>query len=176
MVDVMRILLLACFWAMPLFAQTLDPRYEAVGDFEGNFGETPLVLNALFDLEKDRSTAQLRDASGVATVSISARAIGEDGKPTSPAVSFTIGPIGAGGDNVRSDVFYSDTTGYYVTDNDIGGRVSLSEFEQVGTSVSFSVEATLQAVKRGDDGFVVDEARTSQVISGNFVGTLTDVD
>lgn len=172
----MRILLVACLLATPLFAQSLDPQYETVGDFDGVFGETPLVLNSLFDLEKDRSMVQLRDASGFATVSISARAIGEDGKPTSPSVSFTIGPIGAGGGDVQSDVFYSDASGYFVTDNDIGGRVSLSDYEQNGTSVSFSFEATLQPIKRGDDGFEVDDARIDQVISGTFSGIMTDVD
>lgn len=172
----MRILLLACFLATPVFAQSPDPRYEPVGEFDGVFGETPLALVSLFDLEKDRSAVKLRDASGFATLSIGARTIGEDGKPTSPSVSFTIGPIGAGGNDVRSDVFYVDTSGYYVTDNDIGGRAFLSDYNQADKSVSFFVEATLQPVKRGDDGFEVDDARTSQVISGTFSGTLTDVD
>lgn len=172
----MRIFLLAFLAATPLFAQSLDPRYEQVGNFDGTFGPTPLVLFSLFDKDKDRSGVKLRDASGFTTLSISARAVGEDGKPESPSLSFTIGPIGAGGPEVRSDVFYSDDTGYYVTDNDIGGRADLSDYAQTGESVSFTVEATLQPVKRGDDGFEVDGARDSKIISGAFSGTVTDVD
>ena len=168
--------LVAFFAASPLLAQSLDPRYRSVGKFEGSFGETAFVLNSLFDLEKDRSAVKLRDASGFSNISIRARIIGEDGKPTNPSVTFTVGPIRAGGSDVRTDVFYNDATGYYATDNDIGGRVSLSDYEQNDTSVSFSIEAPLQPVKRGGDGFVVDESRVSRVISGTFSGTMTDVD
>lgn len=172
----MRIFLAAFSLATPVFAQPLDPRYEDVGRFDGIFGTTSLSLSALYDTEKDRSMVKLRDASGFATLSISARMIDDDGKPAAPSISFTIGPIGAGGSDVRSDIFYFDTSGYYVTDNDIGGRVGLSDYQQSNTSVSFSFAATLQPVKRGGDGFIVDDTRTNQRISGNFTGTLTDVD
>ena len=172
----MRILLAVCFLANPLFAQTLDPRYEPVGSFEGAFGEAAIVLNLLFDLEKERSMVRIRDASGFETISISARTIGGDGKPTNPSVSFTIGPIGAGGAGVRSDVYFGDKSGGFVTDNDIGGRVTLADFSRDGTKLSFSIDATLQPVKRGDDGFVIDDARTSQQFSGTFSGELTVID
>ena len=172
----MRFLLAVILFATPLMAQSLDPRYEPVGNFDGDFGDATLGLKSLFDTEKDRSAVKLRDASGFATLSVSASAIGDDGKPTSPSVSFTIGPIGAGGDEIRSDVFFADTTGYYIADNDIGGRVGLSDYEQTETSVSFSVEALLQPVKRGDDGFEVDDARAGKTISGTFLGAFTDVD
>ena len=173
MIYMMRGFLAACLLATPIFAQSLNSKYENVGEFAGNFGETAVVLYSLFDLEKDRSMVTLRDTAGLASVSVRARKIGDDGDPTNPGVSFTIGPIGAGGDGVRSDVFYNDVSGYYVSDNDIGGRITLTDYVQTDTSVSFSVEATLQPIKRGDDGFVIDEARSTQVISGTFSGQMT---
>ncbi|MDA8584944.1 hypothetical protein N9L47_01600 [Rhodobacteraceae bacterium] len=172
----MRILLVACFLATPLFSQSLDPQYEVVGDFEGMFGETPLVLNSLFDLEKDRSMVRLRDVSGFVVVGISARTIGEDGKPTRPSISFNIGPIGVGSDGARADVTYSDVSGNFVSDIDIGGRVTLLDYEQTETTVSFSLEATLQPIKRSDVGYEIDETRVSQVISGAFSGMISNVD
>lgn len=172
----MRTLLMAGLLATPLSAQSLDPQYETLGGFEGTFAETPLVLSSLFDLEKDRSMVRVRDGGAFTTVSISARAIGEDGKPTSPSISFNIGPIGAGAAGVRSDITFSDASGNFVSDNDIGGRVTLSDYEQTETTVSFSFEATLQPVKRGDVGFEIDDARSSQVISGAYSSKITKTD
>ena len=172
----MRILLAVSLLTTPLFAQSLDPQFEAVGDFDGTFGETPIVLKSLFDLEKDRSMVRVRESGAFTTVSISARTIGEDGKPTSPSVSFTIGPIGAGGGGVRADVTYSDGAGNFVSDNDIGGRVTLSDYEQTETTVSFSIETALQPIKRGDQGFEVDDTRASQVISGTYSGVIKEID
>lgn len=172
----MRFLLMALFLATPVFAQSIDPRYQQVGSFEGTFGETALGLVSLFDTEKDRTMIKLRDNSGFDVFGIDVRAIGEDGIPTSPIASFTIGPIGAGGGDIKMDVFLSDSTGYYQTDNDIGGRVILSDFTRDETTLSFSFEAELQPIKQGSEGFEVDDTRAAQAISGNFSGTFTDID
>lgn len=172
----MRLFLLALALATPLSAQSLDPRYSEIGTFDGKAGATDLNLMSLFDQEKNRSMVKLRDASGFTTISVSARSIASDGTPTSPSVSFTIGPLGAGAAGARSDIFFSDETGQYVADNDIGERVTLSDFSKTNTTVSFAVAADLTPVKRGDRGFVVDEARTSLQFLGEFSGTFTDVD
>ena len=172
----MRAFIFAALIATPLSAQSLDSRYEAIGAFTGMVGDTTLSLTALLDLEKNRSTVRRRDADGFTTMSVGARAIADDGAPTSPSVSFTIGPIGAGATGVRSDIFFSDKTGYYVADVDNGNRASLSDFTQDDISVSFAVDAVLVPVKRGDDGLEIDQDRASQTLSGTFSGTVTDVD
>ena len=171
----MRAILLAAVLATPVSAQSLDPRYEAVGTFEGTFGTTPVSMMSLNDLEKDRNMIKRRSTGGFTTYNISARTIGSDGLPAGPSVSFTIGPLGAGGGDARSDVFFSDETGYYVADVDNGNRASLSEFAQDENSVTFSVNAELAPVKRGGDGFEIDTSRTGQTITGRFSGTVAGV-
>jgi hypothetical protein len=172
----MRSLLLVAVIATPLSAQSLDPRYESIGTFDGMVQDTNLTLTALFDREKNRSMVQLRDASGFTAISISARSIANDGTPTSPSVSFTIGPLGAGVADVRSDIFFSNEDGYFVADVDNSNRAVLSDFTQGDTTISFGVIADLVPVKRSDDGFIVDDDRTNLQLSGTFSGTFTDVD
>jgi hypothetical protein len=175
-IEKMRFLMVFLCAAMPLAAQTLDPRYEVLGQFEGEFDGAQIVLSSLYDREKDRSMVRLRNASGFETVNVNARAIGEDGKPTSPSLSLTIGPVGQGAGGTRADVFYSDASGYYVSDGDIGGRVSLDAFEMDDMRVTFSMEATLTPVKRADDGFAADPERSVLNVTGRYSGTMTDVD
>ncbi len=160
----------------PSFAQTLDPRYEQVGAFEGTINDAAVTFTALFDNERDRSMVQLRDASGFATLGVSARSIGEDGTPESPSISFTVGPI-MQGMPANVDVFYSDETGYYVSDIDFGGRVPSPDFEYDDGEVQFSIAAELGAVTRNDDGeWEADTDRGPVAVSGTFSGVYTDVD
>lgn len=172
----MRTFILAAVMTTPLFAQSLDPRYEPIGTLNGMIGETKLSLTSMYDREKDRSMVKRRDTNGFTTITVSARTVGTDGTPTSPSLTFTIGPLGTGISGVRSDIFYSDATGYYVADADNDNRANLADFEQDDATVTFSVIAELKPVKRGDDGFVADSERANLQFSGSFSGSVTDID
>lgn len=168
----MRTLLALALLATPLAAQDLDPRYDLIGTFNGSVDGAAVTLSSVFDREKARAMVRRRGKGNLMTISVSARTIAEDGTPTSPGVSFTIGPLGVGGDGVRSDIFFNNSSGYYVADVDNANRATLKGFVQDDTSVTFSVEADLKPIVRGDEGFVPDASRESVALTGTYTGNL----
>ena len=173
----MRILIFTLFLATPIFAQSLDPRYEITGSFEGAFGETEFSLTAYNDLEKSQSTVQLRDAKNLNTISIRTHAIDEEGKPTRRQYATFGIRYSVGSPIYKTEVSFKDETGIYVAELAFDNQVELADFQRDGDMISFSVQTELFPEKRKADGnYEIDSSRESKTLSGAFTGNLTDVD
>jgi hypothetical protein len=153
---------------LPLSAQTLDDRYEVLGGFEGTISGEAVSFVATYDAEDDRSSVSQFGGVNMETFNAMAESIGADGAPSSPGISFAIGPF-MPGLGERGDVFYWDDTGYYVIDNDLTGRVDLQDVAFDEEQLQFTIEGEMVPVTRNSDGaWELDDSREALSLSGTF--------
>lgn len=172
----MRAFILFLFMATPLFAQSLDSRYEKTGTFEGMLDAEPLSLISVNDLEKERNAVKVSVFAGHEVVSIGAQMAKEDGTVDKPYLTFTIGPLLKRTETIPTDIMFYDHTGYYMASIDFGNASSISDLVKDDTSISFSVDAELQPAKFEDGEFKADPDRTSIKVSGSYSGSLPETE
>lgn len=172
----MRALILFLFMTSPIFAQSLDSRYEKVGTFDGMVGTETLLLVSVNDLEKKRHAIKVSVFAGHEVVNIGTQTVKEDGTVDEPYLIFTVGPLLERADTIRTDIMFYDETGYYMASIELGNASSIDDLVKDDTSISFSVDAELQPAKLEDGEFKADPERSSLQVSGSYSGSLPEAD
>lgn len=168
----MRHFILATFLVgSSVSAQQLDSKYEQVGTLTGTLGGNEFEFVATFDTERERSTLKIRDV-GSTIISIQTETVAADGSLTFPGVGFVIGPILPGLPG-NADVTFVADDGVYISDIDLGGRLPVQNLEYSETSITFSINGTLQPVKRVNSIFEIDPEREPQAFVAAFEGVPT---
>ena len=156
-------------------AQQIDSKYEQVGTLTGTLGGNEFEFVATYNTERERSTLTIRDV-GTAVISIQTETIADDGSLTFPGVGLVIGPILPGlpaNADADADVTFVADDGFYVSDIDLGGRLPVQNLEYSEASITFSINGTLQPVKRANSVFEIDPKRESQAFVAAFEGVPT---
>lgn len=139
----MKILLalaLAAAISAHVAAQTLDPRYEAIGEMTATVGDVTYEMVIPYDREKDRAYASRKIIMGsFLTINVVGRVVRENGRPGSPMLQITLQERFGSMALVSAEVFDKGFDEPLVMGPD-GGKGAVVSYELDGDEMTAVVE------------------------------------